>query len=64
MQPTELTPTFETWVMISVVLALLIYEVWLYVAGKETISETIRRFSNISYMIPFIAGVLCGHFWW
>ena len=48
------------------VVALLGYELWTLINKTEhdTISERIWRVSMKRPLVPFAAGLLCGHFFW
>jgi hypothetical protein len=56
--------TTTTWFIIITALVWLAYDVAMYLAEKETISEVITRASYYSPMVPFIVGLLCGHWFW
>ena len=57
-------PSTTGWVLIITSLLLLIYEVYLIVAGKEPISVAVYRFGQHSMAIVFLIGFLMGHFFW
>ncbi len=46
--------------------ALLAYEVWTLInkTPNDTISERIWNVSMHRPLVPFAAGLLCGHFFW
>ena len=56
--------TITTWVIIGCALLWLFWDIYLYVYKKETISVKIRRWSEHVLPIVFIAGFLCGHWFW
>lgn len=39
-------------------------DVFLYFSGRETISQVIWRWSQNYPMVPFVAGLLMGHWFW
>lgn len=51
-------------VILVVTLLLIAYDVYLYVKGKTTLSFVLTRFSYYSPALPFLAGFLCGHWFW
>jgi hypothetical protein len=56
-----------TWTLICAVFALgVVYDVWAYYAegANKTISVAIYSRALQYPIIPFIVGVLCGHFFW
>lgn len=48
------------------VILLLIYEAYTLANSKpnDTISESIWRASTNRPIVPFVGGLLCGHFFW
>ena len=61
--------TTTTWIMIVTALLWIIWDIYLYVRKEKhpetkTISVIITEFSYYSPMLPFIAGLLCGHWFW
>ena len=54
------------WTFVTLCLALLVYEgVALTTrASGDTISEIIWNVAATRPLIPFLAGLLCGHFFW
>lgn len=54
------------WVTFAVLLAVIAYDAWATRDrdNRETLSEMITRASMRYTMIPFVAGILTGHFWW
>lgn len=52
-----------TWVVVGVLLGL--YEAYALVNRKpeDTLSEAVWRMSRRP-LVPFLAGLLCGHFFW
>jgi hypothetical protein len=40
------------------------WDLYLYLANKETISIKIRKWSDHMLAISFMAGFLCGHWFW
>lgn len=45
------------------VLAWGLMDVWFYVTGRRTITAEIRDASKRWPLVPFVAGVLVGHWW-
>jgi hypothetical protein len=45
---------------------LLAYEAWTLFNGisGDTISESVWRVAATRPLVPFLAGMLCGHFFW
>ena len=61
------TPTrFKTVWVIGIVAAVLIgWDIYAAMSPSDaTISATILHYAHQWMMIPFCAGVLCGHFFW
>lgn len=54
------------YVVVSAIVLLSIWEVYTLVNTKpnDTISETVWRASATRPIVPFLAGLLCGHFFW
>lgn len=52
-------------VVVGAIALLLIYEGWTLINGVrgDTISETVWRASQRP-LVPFLVGLLCGHFFW
>ena len=42
----------------------LIWDLYAYLKDKKTLSYYIVNWSYYSPMVPFIAGVICGHWFW
>jgi len=57
-------PDKTTWLIIATAFIWLFYDVYLYVYNEITISEQIYDMSNISMIVPFGVGMLCGHWFW
>lgn len=58
-----------TWIMIITALVWIVWDIYLYVkkdkdARIKTISIIITEFAWYSPMLPFIIGLLCGHWFW
>ena len=53
-------------VLIGAIGVLLAYEGWTLVnqTQQDTISESIWRVTQTRPLVPFLAGLLCGHFFW
>jgi len=62
MEPSEFTNTGNFIAVTAVIWV--VYDVYAYVTDKPTISGVITRFSWYSPSMPFIAGFLCGHWFW
>lgn len=58
--------TREEFVIAVVVFVLLAWDVYLMADSKKgnTISEIMRRLGAKSRLIPFLWGLLMGHWWW
>lgn len=58
--------SIATWLMLGTALVWIVIDVFLYVNRKKvaTISEVITHFARYSPMLPFILGVLMGHWLW
>lgn len=52
------------WVMLGAVVAALAYDIYAVRVDKPTLSRMILESSKKYLMIPFILGVLTGHFFW
>jgi len=54
------------YVVIFALALLLVWEVWTVMNHRpgDTISESIKRVSFRYPIVAFLAGVLCGHWWW
>ena len=54
-----------TWLLIVAVALALVYEGWSALTLKEpTISQMVWRVSKDHPIVPFLAGLLCGHLFW
>lgn len=54
-----------TLVLIGLCFGLIAFDVWLYFKRPdETISNVLHRGSLKYPVIPFLAGLICGHFFW
>lgn len=53
-------------VVMATVVILSLYDVYAYIEGgtEGTISHLILSWSYSHPMVPFIGGLLSGHFWW
>jgi hypothetical protein len=60
----DMSPDTTTWIMIGTATIWLIWDVYLYAKEKETISEKMYKASKVSTIVPFMFGVLCGHWFW
>lgn len=64
----ELTPlkTIVIGVLIAIFVGLIIFDIFLAINKEQgdTISEIIAFYSSKSLLIPAMAGILIGHFWW
>jgi uncharacterized integral membrane protein len=57
--------TLTDYVWIGVLLFLLFYDLWAATSGKTvTLSEVVWKVSVNRPIIPFLAGVVTGHFFW
>ena len=55
----------STAIMIVVVAAIvIIWDIVVYVQGKKTVSQHIQRWAKLSLPVAFLAGFICGHFFW
>lgn len=56
----------EEIVIAFVVFSLLVWDIYLMTDSKEgnTISEIMRRLGSKSKLVPFLWGLLMGHWWW
>lgn len=54
------------WLLVASVVGLVTYEIYAAVSDRsgDTISELIWRFTLNHPLIPFLFGVLMGHFFW
>ena len=59
-----MTPDATTWIIIATAFIWLFWDIYLYIKGEITISEQIYYFSNISLIVPFGVGMICGHWFW
>lgn len=66
MKKTRKPKIIVMWLMVLVLLGVVIYDIWATQdrENRETISEMITRASMRYTLIPLIAGILAGHFWW
>jgi len=55
---------FSTKLIIVTALTWMFWDIYAYLYKKKTISRVFTEKSFYSPMIPFIVGVLCGHFFW
>ena len=57
-------PAEIAWVTAIVVLGA--YEIWALATGHITLSRTVWNLDRSQYgpLVPFLAGLLCGHFFW
>lgn len=54
-----------TWIIIATALVWLVFDIFAFVTKKyETFSDKITRWSYYSPIMPFILGVLMGHWFW
>jgi hypothetical protein len=60
----DLSPTPTFWFVAVTAILWLGYDIYLYAKKRETISEVIYKASKVSVMVPFITGLLCGHWFW
>ena len=53
-------------VVLGAIAALLAYEAWTLINAtpNDTISESVWRVIQTRPLVPFLAGLLCGHFFW
>lgn len=53
-------------VVLTAIAVLLAYEGWTLInhVPNDTISESIWRIAASRPLVPFLAGLLCGHFFW
>ena len=53
-------------VWLSALVLLGVYEIYALFTGEETLSRSVWDAKNSVYgaVIPFLAGFLCGHFFW
>jgi hypothetical protein len=58
----RLTPTIIVILVIS--FALIGYDIYLYANDLTTISEDVYTLSNISIGVPFLIGIVIGHWFW
>ena len=55
----------RTWLLIVAVALALVYEAWAALTHKAlTISQMCWRVSKDHPIVPFLAGLLCGHLFW
>lgn len=53
-----------TWVLAVIVVVLVVYDFSVRNVPGGTISEVILTIAKNSPVLPFLAGVLCGHLFW
>jgi hypothetical protein len=58
------SPDSTTILMLLTAAIWLVWDVALYVYDEETISEKMYKASKTTMMVPFVFGVLCGHWFW
>ena len=51
-------------VIIGASVTLIAYDIWLYATKRPSLSTVLTKFSYYSPILPFIAGLLCGHWFW
>lgn len=53
-------------VWVTALLVLVIYEAYALATGKMTLSRSVWTLDRSQYgsLLPFLAGLLCGHFFW
>jgi hypothetical protein len=51
-------------IVIAVTVSVVALDVWLEVTERETISELTWRTAARHPLVPFAAGLLCGHLFW
>lgn len=59
--------TTSDWVLVSIVVVLLLWEAYtLWITPKKTdhITFRVRKVATRFPIIPFLFGLLCGHFFW
>ena len=57
--------TVTSVILLSVALSLIVYDVIAYKSKKlKTVSVVVRGWAWYNPMIPFIAGMLIGHWFW
>lgn len=58
--------TLIMWITLGILLLVLIYDAWACMDRdkRETVSEMITKASMRYTVIPFVAGILAGHFFW
>lgn len=54
------------WILVGVATAVIFVDVLIYLAPprKDTISEVILEIAYRHPLLPFLCGVLCGHWFW
>lgn len=50
--------------LVGVAVVVLAYDLLQLLTGGWTISQTISKLGRESQAIPFLAGFVCGHFFW
>ena len=54
-----------TWIIIVTALVWLVWDIYAFVSKKHvTFSDKITKWSYYSPMVPFILGMLMGHWFW
>ena len=51
-------------ILLAVLLLLLVLEIYAMSGRASLITARVRYYSGLYKIIPFLAGLLCGHFWW
>jgi len=51
-------------ILLSAIGLLLAWEVYVLIARKETISQSIWAWTKQTSLVPFLFGLLMGHFFW
>lgn len=59
-------PTKTGWLIIILALLMLFWELYVIILAPElkTISEEIWALNDRTVIVSFVAGMLCGHFFW
>lgn len=63
-QDKRLRPSNVMWLTFAIVLLALFYDIYAIRAKKITFSRQVSESSKKYAMIPFLFGVLAGHFFW
>jgi hypothetical protein len=58
--------TIVMWILIALTMILVIYDAWACAdkAKRDTISKIVTKSSEKYLVIPFLLGLLMGHFFW